>query len=118
MYDNIGNKIKGLALATAVFGIIGSVIVGFFFAVTGSTLVGFLIILVGALVSWVSTWLLYGFGELIENSRSISESCREINRKMPDTAVQQTSGVSHQTGTGSKQSTQEQRQIKIYDVKR
>lgn len=36
---------------------------------------------VGPIVSWVSSWLLYGFVQLVENSDIISEEHKRVNKK-------------------------------------
>ncbi len=74
MFNNIGGKIKGLATVVTVLGMVASVIVfiaiwiimglvGFF--------VGALIGAIGFLVSWLGSFLLYGFGQLIESAENI-----------------------------------------------
>ena len=70
MYDNIGGKIKGLAKATFIVGAIAAVITGIALMASDEDMipVGLLVMVVGPIVAWVSSWLLYGFGELIENS--------------------------------------------------
>lgn len=65
MYDEIGGKIKTLAKVIAWVGIIVSVVVGI---VTISTGVGILVLVLGPLFSWLSTLVLYGFGQLVENT--------------------------------------------------
>lgn len=65
MYDEVGGKIKTLAKVIAWVGIIASVVVGI---VTISTGVGILVLILGPLFSWLSTLVLYGFGQLIENT--------------------------------------------------
>lgn len=78
MYDNIGGKLKGLAKAifaveAIISGIGGLVII----ANSGNLAVlGFLLMIVGFLVSWISSWFLYGFGELIESNREIAQNTR------------------------------------------
>lgn len=64
MFDNIGGKIKGFAKVVAWLGIILSVIIGFLSIETG----GILIIIIGSVSSWVGSFVLYGFGQLVENS--------------------------------------------------
>ncbi len=73
MYENIGGKIKGLAKAIFVIGTIISAIVGIGQIIAASAVsvgIGFfsglLTVVIGFLGSWVSTWLLYGFGEIID----------------------------------------------------
>ncbi|MBE6763390.1 MAG: SHOCT domain-containing protein [Ruminococcaceae bacterium] len=71
MFDNIGGKIKGLAKFMTGVGIAASWCVCISFLVTGDevfALIGVGIGIVGSLLSWVSAFLLYGFGQLVENS--------------------------------------------------
>ncbi len=68
MFDNIGDKIKMLAKVICLAGIIISLIAGIALMSNGSGGFGFLTIVVGALLSWVGTFVLYGFGKLVENS--------------------------------------------------
>lgn len=83
MYDNIGGKIKGLSMAIAVIEAASSAIIGFIMMVTDEDLVliGLIIVPIGCLVAWISSWLLYGFGELIEATRSIATV---VNRNLND----------------------------------
>ncbi|MBQ2914119.1 MAG: zinc-ribbon domain-containing protein [Clostridia bacterium] len=74
MFDNIGGKIKGFASFLTWVGIIVSVIVGIIYISNDNVGIGILIIAIGSLSSWLSSWLLYGFGELIENSSIIAEN--------------------------------------------
>lgn len=75
MYDNIGSKIKIVAQILFVLGVIGSIIFGFVicFGSEDFNAIGFLYILLGGLISWLSTLLMYGFGELIERVCSIDK---------------------------------------------
>ena len=78
MYDNIGGKIKNWAIWIFIVEAIAAVIGGITLIVIDSTLVGLLTILFGPIAAWVSSWLLYGFGQLVENSDIIAA---EYNRK-------------------------------------
>jgi len=73
MYNNIGSKIKIAAQILFVLGVIGSIIFGFVicFGSEDFNAIGLLYILLGGLSSWISTLLMYGFGELIEKVCSI-----------------------------------------------
>lgn len=75
MFDNIGGKIKTLASAMALIGIILSFVIGFvIFGIDDDMIpVGVVIIVVGSLISWIGSFLLYGFGELIEKACLIEE---------------------------------------------
>ena len=86
MYQNIGGKIKGLAkglfIAQAIvyaLSIFVATIITIVNAVVYETepllivayvllglLVGFALAVLGIFVAWISTWVLYGFGELVE----------------------------------------------------
>lgn len=79
MFDNISDKMKSAATALAVLGIIGSIIVGIVM-IAESPLVGLLVIVIGSLSSWVSSFTLYGFGQLIENTDIISAKLESIKR--------------------------------------
>ena len=74
MFNNIGGKIKALASLFTWIGIIISLVIGllFIFADSNGVVIGILIIVIGSLMSWISSWLLYGFGDLIENSSIIA----------------------------------------------
>ena len=82
MFDNIGGKIKSLAQVVFWIGIICSVISGFVMIGTNEDLIflGLVIIIIGSLVSWVSSFTLYGFGQLIENTDQLVQ-----NAKVPTT---------------------------------
>lgn len=70
MFDNVGRQIKTLSKFLFWVGIILSVIIGFFYAIndTSTALLGLIILICGCFGSWVSSLLLYGFGQLIENT--------------------------------------------------
>lgn len=68
MFNEIYKKIKMLAKVITIVGVIASCILGLFFIVVDDEfrLVGVLILIGGSLMSWVSSFVLYGFGEVIE----------------------------------------------------
>lgn len=66
MFDNIGGKIKVLAVIIAIFGCVVSIVGGFVLIGEKMGLIGVSVLLVGPLLSWVSNFVLYGLGELIE----------------------------------------------------
>lgn len=77
MFDNIGGKIKAVAVCTGVLGMIASVILGIvlFFS---SFLSGLIVIVVGCCASWVGMFTLYGFGELIDETRRNREISQQL----------------------------------------
>lgn len=68
-YHNIGGKLKGLAKATFIVEAILSLIAGIAMMAEDEDLIatGFFTIIVGVLVAYVASWLLYAFGELVED---------------------------------------------------
>lgn len=82
MFDNIDQKIKALAQVVCWIGIICSVISGIALIASGEglLLVGFIVIILGSLISWVSSFTLYGFGQLIENSEISCGNTYEIHK--------------------------------------
>ena len=76
MYDNIGGKIKGLATATFIVEAIASVIAGIALLIYTEEWWCTLILFCGPIVAWVSSWLLYGFGEIIDKLCDIEQNTR------------------------------------------
>ena len=72
-YGNIGKKIKLLAQITAAVLAIALVITGIALMSIDEDLagIGFITMLLGPAVAWISSLVLYGFGELIEKVSSI-----------------------------------------------
>ena len=83
MFDNIGEKIKTLAKVLCWVGIGLSVIIGIN-AMDYSASSGVLIIFIGSLISWVSSFFSYGFGELIERTAENAENTKLIGRILED----------------------------------
>ena len=97
MFTNIGGKIKALAKVVCWIGIILSVIFGIISIVTGNEMSnsryssvdgsgmvtsGWTMLILGPLLSWVGSFVLYGFGELIDRTVSIDEKLSAgINRE-------------------------------------
>lgn len=80
MFNNIGKKIKTLAKVFCWIGIIGSILGGIGMCFGGSSYYGYdftmaisgvVFAIVGSLLSWVGSFMLIGFGELIDNSAEI-----------------------------------------------
>ncbi len=71
MYDNIGEKIKTVAIIIAIIEAIGFLIAGIIIA-NEAVGIGLALIFGGALFSWISSFILYGFGQLIVNTDIIA----------------------------------------------
>ena len=83
MYDNIGGKIKGLAKASFIVAAIAEVLTGIVLMATDEDMIlyGLLVMVVGPIIAWVSSWFLYGFGELIDKACDIERNTRGGERK-------------------------------------
>lgn len=66
-YDDIGGKIKSLAKVSFIIEAISAVITGLAILVNGNGW-GILIAIAGPFAAWVGSWVLYGFGQLIDNT--------------------------------------------------
>lgn len=88
MFNNIGGKIKTLAKVVCWIGIIACIITGIVLMATDDDLilVGILTAVVGSLLSWVSSFVLYGFGQLVENSDVIVSQRNVLPNQAGDTA--------------------------------
>ena len=77
MYTDIGEKIKTLAKVLALIGIIGGFVLGLAMAlVLGLAVMGLFYMIAIPLISWISSWILYGFGELITTNAEIAVNTR------------------------------------------
>ncbi len=82
MFSNIGKKIKTWAAVICWFGIIGAIVAGIVIMVALKTAGGMEIFLgiaemvVGSISAWLSSFLLYGFGELIDKTVDIERNTR------------------------------------------
>ena len=85
MFNNIGNKIKTLAKVACWLGIILSTLFGLYFStvlakksILGGIVLFFIYSIIGSLLSWIGSFILYGFGELIANAKSILNNQNDI----------------------------------------
>ncbi|MBQ9742232.1 MAG: hypothetical protein IJV88_00965 [Ruminococcus sp.] len=77
LFGNIGAKIKTWAIYLFVFEALGAIIWGIFLMIEEGA-VGLLLILLGPIAAWVSSWILYAFGELVEKTCLNEQNTREI----------------------------------------
>ena len=70
LYENIGGKIKNLAKWIFIVEAIGAIITGLVFLFTDEDFIlyGLLIMILGPIVAWVGSWILYAFGELVDTA--------------------------------------------------
>lgn len=92
MYSNIGKKIQGLAKFFAILGIIICVVIGgliiqdaegaYGYNEIGLT-IGIAVIVLGSILSWIFSFVLYGFGRLVENSDIVARQYRRNSGNEP-----------------------------------
>lgn len=71
LYENIGGKIKNWAVGLFGFEAISCIIAGIVLIVEDFGLEGFLLMILGPFAAWVGSWILYAFGELVEDTHAI-----------------------------------------------
>ena len=77
MFNNIGAKIKGLAEVFAIVGIFIACVTGVLFMSSGDEtfiIVGLGIMIGGSIAAWISGCVLYGYGEMVENSAKTAKN--------------------------------------------
>ena len=83
MYDNIGKKIKGLAKVSFCIIAMLTAIAGLTFILIDKHFIyiGLPLMLGGPFAAWISSWTLYGFGELIDKTCDIATYVGDINKQ-------------------------------------
>lgn len=88
MFSDVGKKIKGVAVASFVLEAIAGIVVFMCFLIDGYEFWECLIPLGSILVSLIIAWFIYGFGELVDNSVSVTEDTRVIREKLNKSSEQ------------------------------
>ncbi len=82
MFKNIGKQIKAWSKFNCLLGIIFSFAVAIVIFIIGGNsypndgpffLIGVIVAIIGPINSWVSSWLLYGYGQIIENTDKLAK---------------------------------------------
>ncbi len=81
MFNEIGKKIKGVASAVCWIQIVIYAIMGIVLMVSSKELIlaGFLVGSIGCLIAWLSSIVLYGFGEIIDKVCNIEKALNNQN---------------------------------------
>ena len=88
MFDNIGRKIKTLAWVICWAGIAASIGGGItLFLISdgrdGLTIfLGFLVIIIGVLFSWIGSFFIYAYGQLVDKTETISAQLSALREDM------------------------------------
>jgi hypothetical protein len=96
LYENIGSKIKNWAKWIFIIEAIGSIITAIVLPIASGDpddfiLISVLIAIVGPIVAWVGSWILYAFGEFVEktadNERNTRQILKKLNEKSTDASI-------------------------------
>jgi|GEM_PF-1092379 len=79
LYTDIGVKIKNWAKWIFIVEAIGAVIAGIVLLADEFILAGLLTLVCGPIIALVSTWLLYAFGQLVDDTYAIRNQGKKIN---------------------------------------
>jgi hypothetical protein len=82
MYNNIGNKIKTFAKISFYVMAILLFTTGLVLLIDTEAWPYAILMVFGPIVSWISSWMLYAYGELVERATSIDSGINEINTKL------------------------------------
>ena len=91
LYSNIGSKIKNWAKWVFIVEAIASMIAAIYMMASAEDswmlVVGMIVLVVGPFIAWVSSWLLYGFGEIIVKLTAIERNTRSTNADKEESSV-------------------------------
>ena len=73
LYENIGEKIKNLTKWMFIVEALGAIITGIVLLFNEIILAGLLILFCGPIVAWVGSWILYAFGQFVEDIHAIRD---------------------------------------------
>lgn len=82
MFSNIGEKIKTLAEVICIIGIVTSIIAAIVMFSNSEIGLGFLLLILAPLLFWISSFTLYGFGEIIVLLKQNIDKQTEIIKKL------------------------------------
>ena len=94
LYENIGGKIKVLAVITFFIEAIGAFIYGVVLVCDEQAGIGMLTLLLGPIIAYVASWFLYGLGELIESNCETRDVVLELLRNQKRNPTKQEEPIS------------------------
>ncbi|MBR5345380.1 MAG: hypothetical protein IK127_06100 [Clostridia bacterium] len=83
MFDRIGQKIMGLAKSLFIIEsilFVGGGIVMFFSRLTALIVSGIVLIILGPILAWLSSWLLYAFGQIADDLHELRNTHNKSNK--------------------------------------
>ena len=73
LYENVGGKIKRWAIWIFIVEAISAIVTGLSLIMNDDSAIGFLLLICGPIAAWVGSWLLYAFGQLVEDVHAMRE---------------------------------------------
>lgn len=80
LYNVIGKRIKRIAIITTMVFSVLSVIIGFIIGVNQGFEYGWAFVFLYPILTWISSFVLYGFGELIDKVTKIEQALSNTNK--------------------------------------
>lgn len=77
MFENIGRKIMGLIKVIFWIGVIVCCVYGIILLCDNQIGNGLIVLIGGPILCWISGFIVYGFGQLVEDTRAIKEKLYE-----------------------------------------
>ena len=90
LYTDIGAKIKNWAKWIFIVESIAAIITGIALMFEDAVFIGFIVLICGPLVAWVSSWILYAFGEFVEDTKAIRYNTEIIIQSTNHNPVEET----------------------------
>ena len=87
LYEDIGGKIKNWAKWIFIVEAIAAIIYGIALIADDAAVIGFVVLICGPLVAWVGSWILYAFGQLVEDVHTMR------NKEVPPVEYKTTSTI-------------------------
>ena len=84
LYANIGQKIKRWAMWSCVVEAFAAIVCGVGMMADDQLVPGLILVLLGPLAAWVSSWILYAFGELVEKTVTNEQNTSKILKLMQE----------------------------------
>ena len=117
LYADIGSKLKRLAFVTCIVEAIGAVVSGIVLLVDEQWW-GIALIFLGPIVAWVTTWILYAFGELVDKTCSIDQSLKKGSIALQSDGSNPSAPAEQRVqATQKKQSDRKEKQQKRREIK-
>ena len=98
MYNNIGNKVKGLAVFVFVIGAIGSLVSAIVMWATDNVAAGFGVLIGGCLSAWVGSWVVYCIGDTNVKTTELTKQIMDLQDDVDELKTKDSPAPIEKTG--------------------